>query len=491
MNYLGRPVFEFAIDWSKSVNKDFAYDAEPLTLGFGAMSFTGLQRYTTQGYAATVQLRGAVEIDGFDAFTAALVGRLIGFWFPAPFEGMRVVNVVDTTHFDVPAQGLTDTWEDNPDVYLFFLEAGHASVPAKITAVVDLGTGRERVTINAAVAFLSVNTIVRRLNYARLADDVEKSRFIAEGWQERDVRVIELPLEYAAAETGQRPVYLYHLWFEAPIGAHWRFTSFALDVASGGELYQAAGHGANAGITHGARINGVRGDDSLELRAAWHASNPLALYFPVPIPAALNVQVLEAPYADPDASTPIFTGRVLTVRDDGEKLIAKCDTFGTILRGKFPRPMVHDTCNNYLFDFGCKLSPAFWIRTAAVVSVNAAAYPPSAVVVLHLPTDAMKEPNFFAQGWIEVGTGTDFEVRTVIASIYDLDTDELTLTLNLGLLHAEAGDVMLVAPGCDGSVDRCTATFANFINFGGFPNLPTRNLSLTALDLSTNEGGKK
>lgn len=487
MNYLGRPVFEFAIDWAQPINKPFTYDLGALQLGFGAEVFLSAQQYTVQGFDASLWLRSADAIDAFDTFTAALVGRLVGFWFPAPFEGGVIVNVVDTTHFDVVDQKLADTWADNPDQYLYFARAGENAIAAKISNVVDLGTGRERVTIDAAVAFLDLQTIVRRLHYVRLADDVEKARFTAEGMQVRSLRVIELPFEYAAAETGERPIYLYRFWFDAPIDVAWYLTSFASDVASNGQLYS-----SNA-TTHGSRRNSTRGDDAIEISAAWNANHPLALFLgPVPITGKLNVQILETTYADLDATTAIFTGRVLDVaEDESGRVTAKCDSWGALLRRKTCRATIQELCNNYLGDFGCKVNLARFETTAQIVSIDSASYPPTIVVTLNTPAAAMEVANYFAQGWLQTGAGTNIELRTVLASSWDAIDEELTLTLNLGLVKAAVGQRINLTPGCDGQRTTCTEKFDNFVNFGGFVAIPARNLSLKAMDIAQSEGGKK
>ena len=56
----------------------------------------------------------------------------------------------------------------------------------------------------------------------------------------RSIRVVELPTEYVLAETGQRPVYLYHIWsdFNGTV-QHWHFTSHPLDIEIAGQEFRA------------------------------------------------------------------------------------------------------------------------------------------------------------------------------------------------------------------------------------------------------------
>ncbi|MDB6024001.1 MAG: hypothetical protein JWM68_224, partial [Verrucomicrobiales bacterium] len=320
MTYLGRPVFDFPVNWAKPANKSFTYDLKEVSLGFGAAFFTSLQAHVVQGWQFQVDLTDGTQIESFDAFTGALFGRVFGFWFPAPMEGMKVTASVDTTHFDIKAQGLAGTWQDHPDVYLFFARDGYASAAAKITNVVDNGA-TERVTINAAVNvnLLHASAMVSRLHYVRLASDEESGEFPAQNWQTRFVKVVELPKEYAAVETGQQKIFLYHFWANYPIGVHWYYTGFAANVVSNNVLY------TKFGIEHGGITQSTKGDaEKIKIEAKADANHPFSLYLPLPFPRPLNVEVSEVDYSALDTQTRLFTGQVRTV-EPGETLTAQCD----------------------------------------------------------------------------------------------------------------------------------------------------------------------
>jgi uncharacterized phage protein (TIGR02218 family) len=312
---------------------------------------------------------------------------------------------------------------------------------------------------------------------------MERARFVAEGWQQREVRVIELPAEYAAFETGEKKIYLYKFWCPDPVGVEWHYTSFAAPVYSNNALHQPYG------IEHQQRRNGVMGDDSLTIEAAWSANHPFALWFPVPISAPMFARVQETTFADPDTVTTIFTGRVGPPKDKGESLIAKCETFGALLKRKVTRMMISPRCNHQLFDANCRVTMGFYKTSAVITANNSGEYPPTIVVTLDADTAQRQATDFFAQGWIENRGGVEFEIRTVLASSYDAGA--LTLTLNLGLQHAEVGDRISLTPGCDGLATSCVAKFNNFVNFGGFPAVPNKNLALKSVDQDQNVGNKK
>jgi hypothetical protein len=148
LTYLNRPIFNFDIDWANAVNRAITYDLRETALGFGPEYFVPTQTYTAQGWEFTVMANTDALIASLDAFTASLYGRLAGFWLPVPFEAMTIVNAVDHAQFDVKACNLTATWQDRPDITLWFTNAdGSGGQALPIAAVADNGNGTERVTI--------------------------------------------------------------------------------------------------------------------------------------------------------------------------------------------------------------------------------------------------------------------------------------------------------------------------------------------------------
>ena len=491
MTYLSRPVFEFPIDWGNAVNGSFDFDQKAVALGFGAEVNTTLQSDVATGWTANVWLSTEAEIVAYDTFTTALSGRLVGFWFPAPLKEMivrpsgTITQAETNTQFEIVGQNLAATWGEHPDIHLYFTQDGEAPVAAVIWAVTDLGSGVERVQVHGPVTFLSANTIIRRLHYVRLADDLEKARFEAEGWQVRELRVIELPTEYSAVETGAKKIFLYDFWCAQPIDHHWYFTSFAAPVYSGGHLHTAGA------ITHGTRRNGVAGDDTLDLSTAWSADHPLALFFPVPLSVPMNIRVSETTYGDPDTVTVLFTGRVGAPVDNGAQLKVKCETFGGLLRRKVPVAMIKPSCNNQLMDRNCRVAEYLHKTTAVIQELHLDEYPPTIVVKLDSNTVVRRATNYWAQGWIESRSGLNFEIRTILASTYTSFKTETTLTLNLPLLHAAVGQRLLLTPGCDGLAATCRIKFGNFINWSGFEFVPVQNPSLKSVDQDQSVGNKK
>ena len=82
-------------------------------------------------------------------------------------------------------------------------------------------------------------------------------------------------------------------------------------------------------------------------------------------------------------------------------------------------------------------------------------------------------------------------VPSVLASTWSAATQRLTLTLNVPLVRAIGGQDLQIVPGCDGEHQTCIDKFNNLDNFGGFPSVPDRNLSLKAIENRVTQGDKK
>ncbi len=494
MNYIGRPIFQFQINWANDISRAFTYDLREVALGFGAEEFTSRQQYVASGWSVRVDLIDGSLITEFDAFTAALRGRLYGFWLPVPLEAMVITAAVSSTQFDITDQGLADSLTDSPDQHLYFTGNDVAARAAKILSVTDNGNGTERVTLDTALSpSPSPDDAVSRLHYVRLADDTESATFPRENHQQRTLAMIELPSEYASVELAEepatfQPIYLYHFWMSSPVDYHWRFTSFASDVISANEVFTAAA------ITHGALRKSMKFEsETVEVRATYSADHPLSFYLP-PMPASrpMNLQISQTSEDDPDTVTVLFTGQIRKVNDNGQTISASCDSFLSVLRQRIPPMLIKATCSYRLFEpRTCKAKQAKFQARGFITVIDNAAQPPTVELELRFPTGPKLDPNYFAEGWLHTGEQLGFETRTIFGSTWNSGTSRLTLVLNAPLLEAIVGQEMWINPGCSGSASDCLDKFDNFDNFPGFIAVPAANPSLTAIETRTSAGDKK
>ena len=491
MTYLTRPVFEFAIDWGQAVARAVTFDLRELLLGFGAEVFQPTQLHTVNVWDFSLVLKSGVEILEWEDFENDLAGMLNGFWLPCPLEAAQFVAGVSTTQFDVVNQGLSAVWEDRPDSHVLIVLPNGTWHAAEITAV-EVSGANERVTISPALSVTPpAGTVIKRLHYVRLGTDRITGRFLTENILSLSLTAIELPTEYAELQTGLQPIYLYEFTTAAPATEVWRYTSFAAPVVSENRLF------SPFAMSHGSLTTGARAEQQqLEITAAFDDEHPLSMFLPMPPHRPLNVSVYQVQYGALDTRKLLFFGVVRKVDDGGDKLTAHCDSWLGILSRKVPRMHIGSNCGYELFDaFTCKASRAAHETTGQIAVIDSASYPPTIQVDLLYDTleqfDNWVIEGWFAHGFIEVGFGIEFEVRTILSSELTTGPNRLTLELNAPLHYAEVGDYLQLIPGCDGAAATCKAKFDNFTNFGGFPAIPPRNLALKGLNTNVAQGGKK
>lgn len=480
--YLGRPILESQINWADRVNRSVHYDLRELAVGFGAEVFGALQDHVVHGFQITLDLNGFTAIWAQDDLTAALKGRLKGFWLPSPQAAFGIAAGEDATHFDITEQGLADTLEDHPARYVRFTKAGQTAKHAKVTAVTDNGDGTERVTVDASVT-VDETWEAHWLHYVRLAADEEQATLLAEQYQKRQLRLVELPTEYAAFETGEEPVYLYHFWMGAPVNVHWYFTSFGADLVSNSQTYTAKP------VTHGEISQGIQGEtESLNLEAVWESGHPLAIGFPHPSAVLMNVEVKETTFSDPDTTITLFTGVVESTPRRGLKIKARAISVVDLDNRRILGALIGPRCSHQLYEAAtCKVSKATFQKTGCVIdSISSNG---RTIRVSHATALNGLAAQWFTFGWIETGSGADYEQRTVIQDTVVSGT-ERDLVLSLPLVNASVSDSITLVPGCDGKWATCQTKFSND-NFSGHPFVPVKNPTLIAIPVSTSQGGKK
>lgn len=477
--YLSRPVFTTPINWTDRLNQRLSYDLRELSIGFGAEVFAPLQNHVVHGFEFNVQLHTETEILALENFFAALHGRLHGFWLPAPTEGVDIVSGVSTTQFDIAGQGLADTWENHPALHLWFTHNG-TSAAARISEVADNGDGTERVTLESALPFTpDAETLVNRLHYVRLAEDDEAAQFLAEWFERRKLKVVELPLEYATAETGEQPVYLYHIWIDTATPLHWYYTSFAGNIVSNGQTYLARA------INHGDIHSGLKGEaEKVAIETVHEAEHPFAFGFPYPPPRPIQVQIRDTTYADPDTTTVLFTGQVEKAPRRGKKISASCISLLDLDAQRLPDALIGPRCSFQVYDANCgKLTGTYALPatlsliTGRIIRVTRTGGFPS------------NDDQYYTFGWIECGSGLQTELRAILED-KRINGTVRELTLNLPLQHATTSSVVTLLPGCDGKLGTCRTKFGNE-RFFGHPLVPEKNPTLSAVDNPVSQGGKK
>ncbi|MGA2140689.1 MAG: phage BR0599 family protein [Verrucomicrobiia bacterium] len=473
MTYFSRPIFTYPFNWAEALQKSFSFDLREMQIGFGLETYAAKQLHVVRGFEFSTLATCLGDIAWLEDFFNQLYGPLTGFWLPTDQSEMTVKNVVDSTHFDIVAQGLSETWTDDPAVYLWFTKLGITPQAAKITAVTVPDGFTERVTVDAPVALpllggdTGVGSVkVSRLLYVRLAGDEEQAEFITEQFQRRTIRVVELPTEYVSWETGERPVFLYHFQVKFPTTTdNWWYTSFAepLVVSDATWLPEP--------ITHGELKTGLKADtESLEIDSVLFTGNPLAQFVPFTLPFPLQVEILETTLPGLSSPATLFAGTIQSVDAKGNRLTANCVSLIDAFERKLPRHVFQTRCNYALFEPNtCKLSRSGFAITATITAIDGT---DPTIVTVSIGSDLAT--HWFAEGWIEVGTGNTEEIRSVKDSTR-IDATHQRLNLTRPLFENTVGASLVALPGCDKRNVTCQEKFNNFANFGGMPYLPTDN----------------
>lgn len=477
--YLTRPVLTNAINWKSPLVKTFAYDLREMQIGHGAQVYDPLQDQVVQGLEFQVDLRTLAEIQAWDDFFATLRGAMTGFWLPSNRFEMRIKANVSATQFTIKHQNLAAWYTAHPSAYLWFTKSGQTSKGAKIVGVVEVDATTERVTVDASVN-VDATWDVARLHYVRLASTEERAEFVAEQWQTRKVRVVEVPTEYAAVETGQRPVFFYHFWIEYPTGTeHWRFTSFDQAISAEGETW------APEPVTHGQLRQTAKADrEEVSIEAYWSATTPLRLFIPFMLPLPLKVEIVKRTLPTLTAKTILFVGEVRSVEPKGKKLVARCSSFLDAMDRRVPSFLIQKDCNYILFEPNtCRAVAATYAKSATITTINR-----DVIRVTHASLTGLGT-GWFDGGWLQMGTGADLEYRAIMAST-EIGGGVHELVLNQRLAVGVVSDAVTLYPGCDRTFATCGTKFANSDNFGGFPFIPRRNPALRSKPLDEVDGKK-
>ncbi len=493
--FLSRPVFDFPVNWATTPRQSFSYELRDRVLGMSAPVYEPLQLAPVRGFEFALDLRSEDEIVALDNFFSALKGRLNGFWIASPFLALEITpGLASNFTFLIKDQNLRDVWTDHPDVYLEFRKPGQVTQYGKLGSIEVTLDGQELITLDADLASaVDDSWTVRQLVYVRLVEDGEKARYWADNRAQRKVRVIELPAEYAALETGQQPVFLYRFSLAAGGSTQtWTMTSLNEDIVSdmGGAITSSTF--TSRPITHGAHRQSMKNvDDGLELTSWREPWNPLAQFLPFTLPGHLWVAVFETTYAAPNVGQIIFQGRVKSVKPQGKLLTARCQAFGGIFEKKFPRFLLQPRCNYPVFSAPCGLVESRWRINGQITSVVGR----KVVLTVSAPPLAGETASgtfgYWALGWLSVGSGATYQ-RVAVTQSAALTGTSLELRTKTPLLNPDAlvGAIATLAPGCDGADATCRDKFYNFQRWGGHVQAP-QNPSVRAAAQPAVNGNKK
>lgn len=164
-----------------------------------------------------------------------------------------------------------------------------------------------------------------------------------------------------------------------------------------------------------------------------------------------------------------WKGFIDSVSFDGEG-VAKIRAIseGGLLRRLIPKRTYRGLCNHVLFDSGCKVNRSLFEFTITVTAISLDGL---TVTFNSAGSISGQASDFFLGGEMQKPAGD----RRMVLTYTDLGGNSGQALILLPFFDVAIGDVLKLTAGCDHVISTCRLKFANEVNFGGFPWVPTRN----------------
>ncbi len=173
---------------------------------------------------------------------------------------------------------------------------------------------------------------------------------------------------------------------------------------------------------------------------------------------------------DPDAEAVfVFQGFVSTVgfSEDLRQADLACRPSTSSSGRIIPRHTFQGLCNHSLYDPRCTVLEPTFEENVTVEGVD------NRELTVDSGQLSTEVAEFWTAGFIEFGN----EFRTIVAQ------STRVMTLDFPFLNDPTGETIRILPGCDHLIaSDCDLTYANIVNHGGYPYVPTKDPFGTGLD---------
>lgn len=200
------------------------------------------------------------------------------------------------------------------------------------------------------------------------------------------------------------------------------------------------------------------------------------LYRAAPPSRQVNLNIYRGNVGSDDYKR-IWTGRVLSVSFDGPELIASCEPVSTSTRRVGLRRNYQYGCPHVLYGRACGLSRIANTALGEVIKVNSG----QQLVFKRRNRSLVIAPAELVGGVLTITLPDGREVKRAIVAATGVDSEveeeaEQNISIKLMAVVPElaVGVPTAVTRGCGHSWEACKA-FGNTVNYGGCPNIPTKN----------------
>jgi hypothetical protein len=197
-----------------------------------------------------------------------------------------------------------------------------------------------------------------------------------------------------------------------------------------------------------------------------HLASPLgqSLLVKTPDPITVTLERLQ-PSSDP--IKPVLLGEVLSVKFSDDNAELTVATVEHRFKRMIPAALLGRNCPWSVYSPSCGADPAAFAFSTTIASV---AWPVVTVAALSDMTAA-----FYSAGIIVDANGKPHTIAK------HASPKDLTIWGDQPTTGLQVGDAVTVYPGCDKTRTACITKFANYDNYGGFADLPTKDPGLTKL----------
>lgn len=274
------------------------------------------------------------------------------------------------------------------------------------------------------------------------------------------------------SEYGSKPIELYQFSRGA---TNWFYTSYASTVLFEGNNYQAT-------QIKRSQIEGSQDLERTTLKITINREESLVSQFISQSPTdIIRLTLTRTHFGDPD-STIAWKGRLLNVKILNNVAELSLQSIYSSLKRPGLRRVYQVSCPHVLYGTQCAFDRAITnyshtgvISSTSVVdglSVLTSTAFQDGTITFPAGVPASFQDDWFVGGYIDFLKGGVVERRFI--SAYNKTTGQITINQPLQNLIV-GSDTVTAYAGCDHALTTCAQKFNNNANYGGFPNIPTKN----------------
>jgi hypothetical protein len=299
---------------------------------------------------------------------------------------------------------------------------------------------------------------------ARFASEELELEFFRTGLAEGKVDLVQVP-DPTGSATAEMPVYLYKFSYDVPAAASGpvleTLTSHEDSISYDSNTY------TPARLEHDSlRRTREFGKETVQVECALGDSAHLLRQWRREHEAPLTLTIYEAYASGSPTPARIFSGIVGEI-DLGERVFQA--RVGETVEADFPRVLVQRADNLAPWSTEQGADPADYDVAATVYDVT------GHQLRVTLASDTFAT-DYFAWGWLELGTGTDYQRRVIVAQTKNGSDPHRTLQLDRPLRGTfTGGESVTLYPGYSGDWEAAQSLFTTgsaYLNFLGFPYVP-------------------